>query len=129
MGQNFFIRKGSELPILQMKLYNDGRNDYKQTFERLENAVVTFSMVDDKGHYKVFNKQGVIIPVTKESCQGCMEYYIAYKFNIKDTNTPGTYRGEFKIDFLDDGRNLIVPIREELYITVLDSTTTSKIIC
>jgi hypothetical protein len=129
-AEHFFIRKGSNLPVLQLKVYNDGRNEYKDIFERLENAAITFSMVDEKtGKYKVFNKQGLIIPVQKNVCPEETEYYIGYKFTTKDTNTPGCYRGEFKIDFLDDGCSLIVPIREELYINVLDSTTMSKIIC
>jgi len=128
-AQHFFIRKGSQLPILQMKVYNDGRNEYKTIFEKLENAAITFSMVDEKGHYKVFNKAGTLIPVEKNICPEETEYYIGYKFTKKDTNKPGCYRGEFKIDFLDDGCSLIVPIREELFINVLDSTTISKIIC
>jgi hypothetical protein len=37
MGQNFFIRKNSELPILKMKVINDGRSDYKKIFDNLEN--------------------------------------------------------------------------------------------
>ena len=44
MAQNFYIRKNSELPVLKMKVNNDGRNDYKKIFEGLENAAVTFSM-------------------------------------------------------------------------------------
>lgn len=127
--QHFFIRKNSNLPILKMLPYNDGRNEYKDIFKRLENSTITFSMVDEKGRYKVFNKQGILIPVEKNVCPEETEYYIGYKFTKKDTDKPGCYRGEFKIDFLDDGCSLIVPIREELYINVLDSTTTSKIIC
>ena len=46
MAQNFFIRKNSQLPILQMKVINDGRNDYKKIFEELENAAITFSMLN-----------------------------------------------------------------------------------
>lgn len=128
-AEHFFIRKNSQLPILQMKVYNDGRNEYKDIFEKLENAAITFSMVDEKGRYKVFNKPGILIPVQKNVCPEETEYYIGYKFDKKDTSKPGCYRGEFKIDFLDDGCSLIVPIREDLYINVLDSQTISKIVC
>ena len=70
MAQHFFIRKNSELPILKMEVINDGRSDYKRIFENLENATVTFSMKDvETGRYKVFNKQGLVIPVEKEICQ------------------------------------------------------------
>ena len=44
MAQNFFIRKNSQLPIIKMKVNNDGRNDYKKIFKDLENATITFSM-------------------------------------------------------------------------------------
>lgn len=131
MAQNFFIKKNSELPILQMKIINDGRNDYKKIFENLENAAITFSMKEHECNsckYKIFNKQAIIIPVEDNSCND-VEYYIGYKFTKRDTNTAGVYQGEFKIDFLDDGCSLILPIYEDLFITVIDSFVNSKIVC
>lgn len=128
-AQHFFIRKNSTLPLLLMKVINDGRTDYKNLFTRLENAAVTFSMIDpDNGVYKVFNKQGLIIPVD-DNCCGEIEYYLGYKFSSKDTNLVGTYKGEFKVDFLDNSDSLIVPIRTDLMISVVDSFTTTKIVC
>lgn len=131
MAQHFYIRKNSELPILKMKVNNDGRNDYKKIFDSLENAAVTFSMKEigcTSCKYKVFNKQGLVIPVQSE-CGTRTEYYIGYKFTSKDTNQTGVFQGEFKIDFLGDGCGLIVPIREDLIINILDSFTNSKIVC
>jgi len=130
MAQHFFIRKNSELPILKMEVINDGRSDYKRIFENLENATVTFSMKDvETGRYKVFNKQGLVIPVEKEICQEDAEYYVGYKFSKNETDRVGCYHAEFKIDFLDDNCTIIVPIREDLYVNVLDSHTNSKIVC
>jgi hypothetical protein len=132
MAQNFYIRKNSQLPILKMKVNNDGRNDYKKIFENLENAAVTFSMKEmdcSSCKWKVFNKQGLIIPVVDSDCGSEQEYYIGYKFSKKETNESGIYKGEFKIDFLDDGCTLIVPIREDLIIHILDSQTMSRIVC
>jgi len=86
MAQHFFIKKNSELPILQMKVINDGRNDYKKIFENLENAAVTFSMKEvDSCKYRIFNRPALIIPVEKEGC-GVTEYYIGYKFSKKETS-------------------------------------------
>ena len=128
MAQNFFIRKNSQLPVLKMKVINDGRFDYKEIFDKLENATITFSMKDSEtGRYKVFNKPGLVIPVENNECDE--EYYIGYKFTNKDTDRPGCYRAEFKIDFLDDGCSLISPIYEDLFVNVLDSQTNSKIVC
>jgi len=129
MAQNFFIRKNSSLPILKLKVINDGRKTYRSIYDRLENAAITFSMIDDNGNYKVFNKQALLLPVDKEICPEDGEYYLGYKFDIKDTNTAGTFKAEFKIDFLDDGCSLVVPIREDLYVNVLDSFTKTKIVC
>ncbi|MFN7656248.1 MAG: hypothetical protein ACK5OW_00495 [bacterium] len=129
MAQNFFIRKNSNLPLLKLKLINDGRLTYRTIYDRLENAAITFSMMDDKGIYKVFNKQGLLIPVDKEICPEDGEYYLGYEFDLKDTNVAGVFKAEFKVDFLDNGESLIVPIREDLYVTVLDSFTKSKIVC
>jgi len=131
MAQNFYIRKNSELPILKMKVNNDGRNDYKKIFESLENAAVTFSMKEygcNSCKWKVFNKQALIIPAESE-CGTKEEYYIGYKFTKKETKDSGVYQGEFKIDFFENGSTLIVPIREDLIINILDSQTMSKIVC
>jgi len=129
MALNFFIRKNSRLPILKMAVINDSRNTFRTIYDRLENAAITFSMIDEDGNYKVFNRPALLLPVDKEICKEDGEYYVGYKFETKDTNTPGRYKAEFKIDFLDDGCSLIVPIREDLYVNVGDSFTKSKIIC
>jgi hypothetical protein len=129
MAQNFFIRKNSNLPILKLKVINDGRNMYRTIYNRLENATITFSMMDDEGHYKIFNKQGLLLPVDKELCKEDGEYYLGYEFTEKDTNKVGTYKAEFRVNFLDTGISLVVPIREDLYVNVLDSFTKSQIVC
>ena len=59
MAQNFFIRKNSQLPILKMKVNNDGRNDYKKIFKDLENSTITFSMKEigcSSCKYKIYKK-------------------------------------------------------------------------
>jgi len=131
MAQNFFIRKNSQLPILQMKIINDGRNDYKKIFEELENAAITFSMLNiETGRYKVFNQPALIIPVETDNCLTIQqEYYLGYQFKKREVNTAGVYKGEFKIDTFSDGCSLILPIYEELFINVIDSFVNSKIVC
>jgi hypothetical protein len=129
MAQNFFIRKNSNLPLLKLKLINDGRNTYRTIYDMLENAAVTFSMVDDEGRYKVFNRQALLLPVDKELCKEDGEYYLGYQFTEKDTNTAGTFKAEFRINLFDSNTSLVVPIREDLYVNVLDSFTKSNIVC
>jgi hypothetical protein len=130
MAQHFFIKKNSTLPVLKMKVVNDGRYGYKDIFDRLENAAITFSMIDtENGQHRVFNQPGLLLPVTKVACPEDEEFYIGYQFKLKDTKKVGCYKAEFKIDFLDDGASLIVPIREELFVNVVDSITNSEIVC
>ena len=109
--------------ILKLKVINDGRNFYRTIFDKLENAAITFSMVDEEGHYKIFNKHGLLLPVDKELCKEDGEYYLGYQFTEKDTNQAGVYKAEFRINFLDNNTSLVVPIREDLYVNVLDSFT------
>ena len=129
MAQHFFIKKDSTLPIIKMKVVNDGRFDYKKIFDRLENAAVTFSMVDEKGIPRVYNQQGLLIAVDKENCIEDEEFYIGYQFKLKDTKKVGCYKAEFILDFLDDGASLIVPIRQDLFVNVVDSITQTEIVC
>jgi hypothetical protein len=126
MAQYFYIKKNSTKPILKMKVVNDGRFDYKKLHEELENAAITFSMYDvNKNEYKIYRKQGILIPI--DGVQD--EYYIGYVFNEKETNKPGLYKIEFKIDFFSDNSSLIVPIRDDVYVNVVDSFITSSINC
>ena len=129
MAQHFFIKKNSTLPILKMKVVNDGRFDYKKIFDRLENAAVTFSMVDEKGRPRVYNQQGLLISVDKINCPEDEEFYIGYQFKLKDTKKVGCYKAEFRLDFLDDGATAVFPIREDLYVNVVDSITNTEIVC
>ena len=55
------------------------------------------------------------------------EYYIYFKFTSRDTNTPGRYQGQFLIK--NEEGNLILPIRENLYINVQDSFISENNCC
>ena len=52
---------------------------------------------------------------------------IYFQFTARDTNTVGRYRGEFFIN--NDEGKLILPIREDLYINVQDSFTSTDPCC
>ena len=120
---DFFINKGSTLNILKMELISDGRNDYKNFHEKIQNSNIYFSMVDvDTGLYKVSKRPAGCMLKVDTPLDAEEEYYVTYDWRAKDTNRPGTYRGQFTIEFLDGSGTLIVPIREELMIHVLDGT-------
>lgn len=128
MAQYFFIKKNSELPILQMRVINDGRSDYKKILENIETSVVTFSMVNvETGRYRILNKPALIIPVENEGC-GTTDYHIGYKFTKKETSVNGYFKGEFKINDQEGNCVLILPVKNELFVNIADSFVNSNII-
>lgn len=128
MPQYFFIKKNSELPILQMRVINDGRSDYKKLLDNIENYTILFSMKNtETDRYRVLNKPALIIPVKNEGCD-TIEYHIGYKFSKKETSIKGTYKAEFKINDQNGNCVLILPIRNELFVNIADSFVSSQII-
>lgn len=128
MAQYFFIKKNSELPILQMKVINDGRSDYKRILEGIEGSTVTFSMINtETGRYRILNKPALIIPTENEGCD-TVDYHIGYKFSKKETSISGTFKGEFKINDQEGNCILILPVKNELIINIGDSFVQSNII-
>lgn len=120
---NFHINKDATLPILKMELIKDGRYSFREFHDKLQNSNMFFTMADiNTGVKKIGKKPAKCI--LKSEYNGCEdeEYYISYQFSAKDTAKPGTYIGKFIIEFLDGSGTLIVPIREELIINVLEGS-------
>jgi hypothetical protein len=117
----FNINKGSTLNKLKLALIQDGRNDFNSFFYAIQNADIKFTMTDViTGVKKIANKTaGIQLVEPVSNCVG-EEYYLVYQFTEKETSVAGRYVGQFSIDFLDGSGVLIVPIRENLYINVLD---------
>lgn len=119
---NFYINKGATLPILKMELINDGRNDYDKFHDKLQNSVITFCMTDvNTGIKRIGGKEALcIVKEVSVSCTG-EEYYIGYQFTKKETKVAGSFVGEFKIEFNDGSGTLLVPIKDELFIHILEN--------
>lgn len=117
----FFINKGATLPKLKLELIQDGRNDFNNFYDKIQNANIYFTMTDViTGVKKIANKlTGLQLVEPQSNCVG-EEYYIVYQFTEKDTKTSGRYVAQFNIEFLDGSGNLVVPIRENLYVNILD---------
>lgn len=117
----FNINKGATLNKLKLALIQDGRNDFNRFFEAIQNADIKFTMTDIiTGVKKIANKKaGIQLVEPVSDCIG-EEYYLVYQFTEKETSNAGRYIGQFSIDFLDGSGVLIVPIRENLWINVLD---------
>jgi hypothetical protein len=119
----FFINKNSTLPVLKLELIRDGRNDFQKFFELIQNANIYFTMSDVITGVKRIAKKstGVQLVMPQSDCVG-EEYYLIYKFNETETSVAGRYVAQFTIVFLDGTGTLIVPIRETLYVNVLDGS-------
>jgi hypothetical protein len=118
----FFINKNASLPVLKLELIQDGRNDFNRFFDMIQNANIYFTMTDViTGVKRIAKKETGLQLVTPESCVG-EEYYLIYKFTQRDTAVAGRYAAQFTIEFLDGSGTLIVPLREELFVNVLDGS-------
>lgn len=117
---NFNINKNATLPILKLELIQDGRNDFNKFYDAVQNANIYFTMTDVvTGVKRIAKKETGLQVVVPESCVG-EEFYLIYQFTERDTAVAGRYVAQFTIEFLDGSGTLIVPIREELYVNVLD---------
>jgi hypothetical protein len=123
----FFIKKNANLPVLKMQVVKDGRAGYLELMESLEVSSIYFSMVNtSNGIPKIVSAPAYIVPLIL-SDGAPTEYYVYFKFTERDTNTVGRYQGQFLIK--NDEGNLILPIREDLYINVQDSFISTDPCC
>ena len=123
----FYIKQNATLPILKMQVVKDGRAGYQQLMQDLEVSTIFFTMIDvETGIPKIVSAPAQIVNLILPD-GAAPEYYIYFKFTSRDTNTPGRYEGQFLIK--NDEGNLILPIREELYINVQPSFISESACC
>jgi len=123
---DFYINKGATLPVLRMELIQDGRYDWSSFYNKLQNSTIYFTMSDLETGVKKIGKK-VTTALLKNNCPDCddclgEEYYLSYNFTTRDTNNGGTYIAKFIIEFDDGSGTLIVPLREELCVHVLEGS-------
>ena len=124
----FFIKQNATLPTLKLQVVKDGRNDFRSFMETLQNAIITFSMVNtDNGILKIASKPAYITEKFFDNPDAPQEFYIYYNFTANDTKTPGRYVGEFSITTTEG--ELIVPIRESLFINITPSFIKTQYCC
>ena len=116
----FFIKKNATLPLLKMAVVRDGRNDYNNMMDFIEQSSIFFSMVSvDTGIPKISTRPAGFVSVEQLDPNADPEYFVYYQFTPRDTNKVGRYQGQFL--FRNDQGTMILPIREELYINVQES--------
>jgi len=116
----FFIGQNSTLPILKMELDFNGKSSMEDFNSIIENSSIFFSMKNViDGNYKILNKKAGFTNKVFIEPNSKTEYYIYYKFGTLDTNRVGRYEGEFL--FINDDGTLILPIKEKLYINIIEN--------
>jgi hypothetical protein len=123
--QEFYINKDSLLPILRMELIEDGRHDFNKFHELIQSASIVFTMINRETGVTKIAKAPAYIKAREDG--GCVEQYvICYDWKKRDVNEKGTFEGRFDIQFGEVKNdeydypkgNLIMPIREDLLITI-----------
>lgn len=120
---NFYIKQGATLPLLALEFTDNGYISSlgNEFYDRLENAQITFSMIDEKKCSPIIKCSPAQL-VEVENCidKSCAKkYLLVYQFNERQTSKLGTYLGDFQIVFYDNGDILKVPIKNELRINVV----------
>jgi hypothetical protein len=119
---DFFIKQNATLPYLELELIEDGYGDRSDFYDKLQNALVTFSMESVEGCVRkiICRPMQVIEDDCGKNCSNCQKKYkIVYPWRARDTSEKGRFLGNVEIDFLDGCGKLIVPIRESLYINII----------
>lgn len=117
---DFFIKKNATLPLLKMQVVKDGRSDYNNMMDFIEESAIFFSMVDtETGIPKISTRPCGFVEKILLEPNAAPEYYVYYQFTPRDTNRPGRYEGQFL--FRNDQGTLLLPIREKLFINVQES--------
>lgn len=132
---DFFIKKNATLPLLKMQVVQDGRSDYQGFMESLADATISFTMINEAtGIPKIVSKPAYIVELIGLDQNALPEYYVYYRFTKRDTNTVGRYVGQFLIKYnqaLLGGPqgDLIVPLRDELFINIQESFISDSPCC
>lgn len=119
----FFIRKNSTLPKLQIEVINESRFGYAQLDELLSVSTITLSLFDpEKEVYKLVNR-----PATAHANDDGSGFYISYQFTQKETSKLGRYLATFKI--VNARGEYEVPVNDDLYVTITESFADSEMCC
>jgi len=115
----FNIRKNATLPYLEVSLLKDGRTDYNNFNTDLSTSIIYFYMKDvETNFYKI--AKGVSIYSQENNS-------IYYQFTKKNTSKIGRYEGEFRV--WNEQGEITLPLREKLFINILDSISISDFCC
>lgn len=96
----FIIKRNDTLPALQICLIDKGCLGGKESYNLSGVTGVTFTMTNNCGEYKIFEKTAQVVSYSAGTIQ--------YNWDVNDTNEGGDFKGEFQL-FYSDGNKLSIP--------------------
>ncbi len=115
----FFVRKNSTLPVVEVSFIKDGRSDYNYYDTLLTSNTIYFSMIDvETGVYKVVNGLASYSEITKS---------ITYQLTKKNTNKVGRY--EIEITINNGSENIKLPLPQKLFLNITNSFSDADQCC
>ena len=125
---NFYIKKNSTLPVLTVEITVDEGTTFRTTNDSFSSSTITFSMRDeDSDIYKIIDKTVTIKEKYTTGDSPFKSYFLETQFTKKETKSIGSFIGEFKI--VNDSGTEILPIKEEIKISILDSFSEPDLCC
>lgn len=119
INMEFFVRKNSTLPVVEVSFIKDGRSDYNYYDTLLTSNTIYFSMIDvETGVYKVVNGITSYSEITKS---------ITYQLTKKNTNKVGRY--EIEITINNGSENIKLPLPQKLFLNITNSFSDADQCC
>jgi hypothetical protein len=119
INMEFFVRKNSTLPVVEVSFIKDGRSDYNYYDTLLTSNTIYFSMIEvETGVYKVVNGLASYSEITKS---------ITYQLTKKNTNKVGRY--EIEITINNGSENIKLPLPQKLFLNITNSFSDADQCC
>lgn len=116
----FTIGQNASLPVLKMQVVKDGTQNFDDMMKFIETSSIFFSMINtDTGIPKIHTRSAGFVEKLEMDPNASTEYYVYYRFTPQDTSKIGRYEGQFM--FINETGTLVLPIREPLFINVVES--------
>jgi hypothetical protein len=119
----FYIKKGSTLPILSYEVTEDGINNLDALLNE-QNYVCKFSLLKKDGTFVIFQKPAQV-EMRKDGIKDGL--FLTYKFNKKETSVSGDYYGQFHLYSIDGER--FFKREGKIPIFILDSISDNDLCC
>ena len=109
--QIFKIKRNDTLPALQVSIGAKGNLGQNIGYNLTGVSAVTFTMIDECSNTKVYDQPAQIVCSSGGTIQ--------YLWQDGDTDTKGTFTGEFELRY-DTGQRLSIPTQGGIKIEILE---------